>query len=205
MMGNAVGHSVRNQSDARTCAHSEGPASAGQNTVAGYIYFARSAFGVRCVSASLSCRHTDFGFRGRCSFFLWHERALRRNRMMALQPNQKIKDPHPPADWKTVTNISAKHCVHGWRKPQHIARRQKDYDEFLRVPGVHKTKINIHRAVYRPLVAGEQPFHVPRTLKHFVQNICASFAAEHCEKDAAAKDGIDEPGGIARKQPAVTV
>src|SRR5438552_8828015 len=125
--------------------------------------------------------------------------------MMALQPNQKIKDPHPPADWKTVTNISAKHCVHGWRKPQHIARRQKDYDEYLRVRGVHKTKISIHRAVYRPLVAGEQPFHVPRTLKNFVQNICASFAAEHCEKDAAAKDGIDEPGGIARKQPAVTV
>src|SRR5213083_127928 len=129
MMGNSVGHFARNQSDARTCAHSEGPASAGQNTVARYIYFARSAFGVRCVSASLSCRHTDFGFRGRCSFFLWHERALRRNRMMALQPNQKIKNPHPPADWKTVTDISAKHCVHGWRKAEHIARREENFVE----------------------------------------------------------------------------
>src|SRR5205823_6599616 len=81
--------------------------------------------------------------------------------MMALQPNQKIKDPHPPADWKTVTDISAKHCVHGWRKAEHIARREENFDEFLRVPGVHETKINIHRAVHRPLVAREQSLRSP--------------------------------------------
>src|SRR6058998_1760706 len=168
MMGNSVGHSVRNQSDARTCAHSEGQAPAGQNTVARYIYFARSAFGVRCVSASLSCRHTDFGFRGRRSFLLWHERALRRNRMMALQPNQKIKDPHPPANWKAVTDISAKHCVHCWRKPEHIARRQKNFDELLRVPSINKTEIDIHRPVDCALITREEALRLSRMIKGFV-------------------------------------
>ena len=78
--------------------------------------FARSAFGVRCVFASLSQARGRFSDRRGAFFFLWHEREARGNRMMALQPNQKVKNPHPPADWKTVSDISTKHCINGRRE-----------------------------------------------------------------------------------------
>ena len=42
-------------------------------------------------------------------------------------------------------------------------------------------------------------------IKNLVERIGSAFAAEHREEDAAAKNRIDEPGGIACKQPAVTV
>jgi hypothetical protein len=45
------------QSDARTRAHSQSPATAGRNGHASAMNFARSAFGVRCVVASLSLRN----------------------------------------------------------------------------------------------------------------------------------------------------
>jgi hypothetical protein len=47
-------NSKKSKSDARTRAHSESPATAGQNIMASRLHFARSAFGVRCVFASLS-------------------------------------------------------------------------------------------------------------------------------------------------------
>src|SRR6476659_8148436 len=42
-------------------------------------------------------------------------------------------------------------------------------------------------------------------IKHFVQSVGAFFTAEHCKKNAAAKNRIDESGGVARKQPAIAV
>src|SRR2546430_14795083 len=111
--------------------------------------------------------------------------------MMALQPNQKIKNPHPPADWKTVADISAKHRVHGGRKPQDIARRQENFDELLRVPSVHEAEINIHRPVDRCLIAHEKPVRLARTIKGFIKRIGGKFAAEHGEENATAKNWID--------------
>jgi hypothetical protein len=42
-------NSKKSKSDARTRAHSESPATAGQNIMAFRLHFARSALGVRCV------------------------------------------------------------------------------------------------------------------------------------------------------------
>ena len=69
------------------------------------------------ITAPLNSSHCTscFGTRWRF-FFLWDKREPRRDRMMALQPNKKIKDPHAPANGEAVTDISAKHCVHCWRK-----------------------------------------------------------------------------------------
>src|ERR1700745_3515136 len=129
------------QSDAKTRAHSQ---SFREKRPARSTDFARSAFGVRCVFASLSSGQTDFRLRRRRFFLLWDKREPRRDRMITFQPNQKIKDPHAPANGEAVSNISAKHSFHCWRKPQHIARLQKYFDELLRVPRVDKTEIDIH-------------------------------------------------------------
>src|SRR5260370_1444981 len=146
-----------------------------------------------------------YRFHGRWRFcFLGHEREPRRDRMMALQPNQKIKNPHSPADLKAVADISAKHCVHCGRKPQDIARCEKNFDEFLRVPCVHETKINIHCAIHCSLVLREQALSLARTIKNFVKRIGSEFTAEHGEENATAKNWIDEPGGGACKQPAIS-
>ena len=40
-------------------------------------------------------------------------------------------------------------------------------------------------------------------IEHFVQNIGALFAAENGEKNAAAKNRIDEAGRVARQHPAI--
>src|SRR6266567_6239207 len=147
-----------------------------------------------------------YRFHGRWRFFfLWHERESWRNRMMALQPNQKIEYPHPPANRETVADISAKHCVHCRRKPEHIARREENLDEFFGVPCVHEAKINIHRAIHRSLVLREQPLRLVRVIENFVKRIGGKFAAEHGEENATAKNWIDEPGGVARKQPPITM
>src|SRR5262249_32982855 len=125
--------------------------------------------------------------------------------MIALQPHQKIKDPHSPSNGKTVADVSAKHRVDCWCKPKHVARRQKHFDELLRVPCIDKTKVNIHRTVYRSLVTREQPFCLSRMVKDLVQNVRASFTTEHGEEHAAAKDWIDETGGVTCEQPLIAV
>src|SRR5262249_53306513 len=51
----------------------------------------------------------------------------------------------------------------------------------------------------------EKAFSLARVVENFIQSIGAFFAAENREKDAAAKNRIDKSGGIACKQPAVTV
>ena len=81
---------------------------------------------------------------------LRHERKFWRDRVVALQPNQEIKQPHPPANVKTVADISAKSCVHCRRKPEHAAcaaRQKKNFDEFLCIQRVHESKVKIHRAI----------------------------------------------------------
>src|SRR6266496_1314518 len=190
------------QSDAKTRAHSQ---SFREIQPARSTDFARSAFGVRCVFASLSPGQADFRLRHRRFLLLWDKREPRRDRMMTLQPNQKIKDPHAPANGEAVADISPKHCVHCWRKPKHIARRQKHLDELLRVPSVDKTEIDIHRPIDCALITREEAFRLSRMSKNFVKNVCALLAAEHSQKYAAAKNWIDETGGIACKQPAVTM
>src|SRR5437667_2845155 len=190
------------QSDARTHAHSQ---SFREIQPARSTDFARSAFGVRCVFASLSSGQTDFRLRRRRFFFLRDKREPRRDRMMTLQPDQKIKDPHAPANGKAVANVSAKHCVHCWRKPKHIARRQKYFDELLRVPRVDKTEIDIHRPIDCALITREEALRFSRMSKNFVKNVCALLAAEHSQENATAKNWIDETGGIACKQPAVAM
>src|SRR5213594_277466 len=167
--------------------------------------FARNAFGVRCVFASLSSGQTDFRLRCRRFVFLRDKRESRRDRMMALQPNKKIKDPHAPANGEAIADISAKHCVHCWRKPKHIARRQKHFDEFLRVPRVDKTEIDIHRSINCALITREEALRLSRMSKNFAKNVRALLAAEHSQENAAAKNWIDETGGIACKQPAVAM
>ena len=96
-----------------------------------------------------------YRLNGYLRFFssLRHERELRCDRVMALQPNQKIKHPHPPANGKTVAHISAKHCVYRWSETEHIARREENFDELLRVPRINEPKINVHRAVHGSLVS----------------------------------------------------
>src|SRR5436309_15734339 len=193
------------QSDAKTRVHSQSPAPAGRKGKAFSFHFARSAFGVRCVFASLSSGQTDFRLRCRRFVFLRDKRESRRDRMMALQPNKKIKDPHAPANGEAIADISAKHCVHCWRKPKHIARRQKHFDEFLRVPRVDKTEIDIHRSINCALITREEALRLSRMSKNFVKNVCALLAAEHSQENAATKNWIDETGGIACKQPAVAM
>src|SRR5216110_2936496 len=145
-----------------------------------------------------------YRLHGRWHFcFVWHECEPRCNRMMALQPNQKIEYPHPPANGETVADISAKHCVHCGRKTEHIARREKNFDELLRVPCVHKPKINIHCAIYGSLVPREQPFRLVRMIENFVKRVGGKFTAEHGQENATAKNWIDEPGSIACEQPAI--
>ena len=113
--------------------------------------------------------------------------------MMALQPNQKIKYPHPPANGETVSDISAQHCVHCGRKPEHIARREENFDEFFGVPSVHEAKINIHRAVHRSLVPREQPFRLVRMIKNFVKRVGGKFTAEHGQETPLLKIGSMKP------------
>src|SRR4029077_8418474 len=124
-------------------------------------------FGESPQPANSWCRGHGF-HRRRGFFFLRHERELRRDRMIALQPNQKIKYPHPPANGKTVADISAKYRVHCWRKSEHIPRCQKYFNKFLRVPGINKAKIDIHRPVDRALITREEPFCLSRMIKSFI-------------------------------------
>src|SRR5215208_1711345 len=42
-------------------------------------------------------------------------------------------------------------------------------------------------------------------IKHFVESVGTFFTAEHRKKNAAAKNWINESGGIARKQPTIAV
>src|SRR5206468_12542825 len=139
------------------------------------------------VFASLSSGQTDFGLRRRRFFFLRDKREPRRDRMMTLQPDQKIKDPHAPANGEAVANVSAKHSVHCWRKPKHIARRQKHFDEILSVPNVDKTEIDNHRPIDCAIISREEAFHLSRMSKNFVKNVCAMLAAEHSQENATAK------------------
>src|SRR5258705_2254969 len=44
-----------------------------------------------------------------------------------------------------------------------------------------------------------------RVIKYFVQGVGAFFTAEHRKKNAAAKNRVDESGGVACKQPAIAV
>src|SRR5215471_2971395 len=67
---------------------------------------------------------------------LRHERELWCDRMVALQPNQEIKQPHPPANGKTVADVSAKHCVYRRSETEHIAWREKNFDELFRIPRI---------------------------------------------------------------------
>jgi len=81
---------------------------------------------------------------------LRHEREFWRDRVVALQPNQEIKQPNPPANVKTAADISAKSRVHCWRKPEHAAcaaRQKENFDELLRIQRVHESKVKIHRAI----------------------------------------------------------
>src|ERR1041385_8808743 len=125
--------------------------------------------------------------------------------MMALQPNQKVKHPHPPANREAVADISAKHCVHCGRKSEHTARRKENFDELFRVPGVNEPKINIHGAVHSSFVPREQPLRQTGMIKNFVKCIGSEFTAEHGKKNAATKNWIDKTGRVARKQPAIAM
>ena len=122
-----------------------------------------------------------------------------------MQPNQEIKDPHPPANGETVADVPAEYGVHCRGETQHTARREENFDELLRVPGIDEPEINVHRAVHRTFVSGEQAFGLARTVEHFVKSVSAFFATEYGKKNSAAKDRIDESGGIACKQPSVAV
>ena len=124
---------------------------------------------------------------------------------MTLQPNEKIKDPHAPANGEAVADISAKHSVHCGREPEHIAWCKEDFDELLCVPCVHKAKVNIHRAIHCSLVLREQPLRLVRMVENFVERVGGKFAAEHGKENAATKNWIDKTGGIACKQPSVAV
>ena len=96
----------------------------------------------------ISCCHV-YVFQGRRRLlFLRHQRELRRDRVVALQPNQEIKHPHAPADRETVAHISTKHCVYRRGETEHIARREENFDEFLRVPRIDESKIDVHRAFH---------------------------------------------------------
>src|SRR5258705_11788431 len=44
-----------------------------------------------------------------------------------------------------------------------------------------------------------------RVIKYFVQGVGAFFTAEHRKKNAAAKNRVDESGGVACEQPAIAV
>src|ERR1700747_897591 len=118
---------------------------------------------------------------------------------MTLHPNQKIKQPHAPANRETVAYISAKYCIYRWSKTEHTAWCEENFDEFLRVPRIDEPKINIHGAVHRSLVSREQPFRLVRMIKYFVQRVGTEFAAEHRKENAAAENRIDEFGRVAGK------
>ena len=111
---------------------------------------------------------------------------------MPLQPKQEIKDPHSPANWKAVADVSTKHNVHGRCKTEHVARCEENFDELFRVPRIHEPKVNVHCAIHRSLVAREGALAPARMIKHFVQGVGASFAAIHREKNAAAENRIVE-------------
>src|SRR5262245_30048856 len=151
------------------------------------------------------CRAHRLSGYWRFFLFLRHERELRRDRVVTLQPNQEIKYPHSPANRKTVTHVSAKHCIYCLSKTQHGARREENFDELLRIPRIDEPKINVHRAIHRSLILREQAFGLARVIEHFVQSVGAFFTAEDCKKNAAAKDRINESGGVACKQPAIAV
>src|SRR2546421_9697940 len=112
--------------------------------------------------------------------------------MAALQPNQEIKDPHPPANGETIADVPAEYCVHCRGEAEHIARREENFDELFRVPRIDETKINIHRTVHRTFVSSEQVFGLARAVEHFVENISAFLATEYRKKNSAAKDRINE-------------
>src|SRR5260370_30763624 len=42
-------------------------------------------------------------------------------------------------------------------------------------------------------------------IEPFVQRVGAFFTAEHCKKNTAAENRVDESGGVASKQPAIAV
>ena len=80
---------------------------------------------------------------------------------------------------------------------------EEDFDEFLRIPGIDKTEVNVHGVIDVALVAGEEFFAFRRMIEHFVQNIGSLFACEDGEEDAAAEHRVDESCRVAREHPAI--
>jgi len=133
------------------------------------------------------------------------ERQSRTKRPAFLQTHDEIKKFHAPANRETVADVSAQHCIHRRRNLQEIGLGQEHFDEFLaRIPRIHEAQVNIHRAINRALITREQAATSSRIIECLMQSIGRFFPGENSEENSAAKDRIDETGGIAREQPAIT-
>ena len=118
---------------------------------------------------------------------------------VAAKPGNKR--PTSASEWENYCQRSRRVLRSLPGRDRHIAGREENLDELLRVPGIDEPEINVHGAVHRTFVSGEQAFGLARTIEHFVKNVSAFLAAEYRKKNSAAKDKIDESGGVACKQP----
>src|SRR4051812_49354803 len=122
---------------------------------------------------------------------------------MSLEPNQEVKNPHPPFDTKFRSNVAAEDGVNGGGQIQNLARRGEHFNELLGVPRVNETQINIHRPIDFALINWEKFLRFSGVIKDHVKTISGQLSAEHSQKHAAAEDWIDESRSITGQQPAI--
>src|SRR4029077_2252710 len=127
---------------------------------------------------------------------LGHERAPRTEWKEFLQKNDEIKNPHAPSHGQSAENISAEHRVYRWWNLQNVLRIQKHFDEFLFVPRLNETHVNIHRVVELARVSREQAVLSLGIGQRFIENIGAHFTGHHGEENTAAENRIDKAGGV---------
>src|SRR5438105_1258109 len=105
-----------------------------------------------------------------------NEGEARAERQKALQPDDEIKNGHPPADRKTAADVAAEDGIYCGRNLENVLRVKENFDELFCVPCVHKAQIISHHAAEESLVAREERRAFARVIENDIENVGALLA-----------------------------
>src|SRR6476619_4021814 len=120
------------------------------------------------------------------------KRAARTERQVALQPDDEIEGRHAPADGKTAVDVAAQDGIYRGRNLKHALWIEKNFDEFLRIPGIDEAQVTLHHAAQQPFVFREKARCFARMIEYDVENVGALFTREEGKENATAENRVDE-------------
>jgi hypothetical protein len=115
-----------------------------------------------------------------------------------------VKDTKPPAHPEIPYFTPGKNRANRRHEFKKFFWIKKDFHEFLGVPGGGPLQINVKHAAYPSFVMTESFCPIPGLIQNQIKRIGRLFAGEQSEVNAAAEDRVNESGGIASQQPAIT-